>query len=86
MPEEFHSRFRRLVRLDRRVGHTRSAIDANMQIFPAGATAIYLPGSRLSVSHAADPAQTRDIQMRYLPGLFPRVTPCRMFYLQRAKP
>ena len=26
MPEEFHSRFRRLVRVDRCVGHTRSVI------------------------------------------------------------
>lgn len=48
MPEEFHSRFRRLVRVDRCSGHTRSIISANMQIFPAGP----LLHLRLSVSAA----------------------------------
>ena len=42
MPEELHGRFRRLVRVDRRVDHTRRVINANMPIFPAGAAAIHL--------------------------------------------
>ena len=35
-PEELHGRFRCLIRQDRRAGHPRGVINANMQIFPAG--------------------------------------------------
>ena len=60
-PEELHGRFRRLIGEDRRVSHSRGIINANMQIFPAGAAATNPPGSRLSVSHTVDSAQTLDI-------------------------
>ena len=85
-PEELHGRFRCLIRQDRRAGHPRGVINANMQIFPAGTTAINLPSSRLSMPHTVDLAQTLNIQMQHLPGLFPLVTSHRGLYLQRGKP
>ena len=85
MPEELHSGFRRLIRVDRCAGHPRSVINANMRIFPARTAAINLPRSRLSVSHTVDPAQTLDIQMRHLSGLFSLITPHRRLCLQCGK-
>ena len=70
MPEEFLSRFRRLVRVDRCVGHTRSVINANMQIFPAGTATTNLTCSRFSVSHTVNLPQSLDVDMQHLPGLF----------------
>ena len=85
-PEKLYGRFRRFIREDCRVGHPRGVINANVQIFPAGTAAINLPGSRLSMSHTVDPAQTFNIQMQHLSGVFPLVTPYRRFYFQRGKP
>ena len=85
MPEEFHGRFGRLIRVDRRIGHPRSVINANMQIFPARPAAVNLPSPRLSVSHSVDPAQTLDIQMQHLSGLFPLITPHWRLCLQIGK-
>lgn len=56
-----------------------------MQIFPAGTATRDLSRSRLSVSHAINLAQTLDIQMKHLSGLFPLITPHRKFFLQRGE-
>ena len=68
MPEELHSGFRRLVRVDRCAGHTRSIINANMRIFPAGTATTNLTCSRFSVSHTVDLPQSLDVDMQHLPG------------------
>lgn len=57
-----------------------------MRIFPAWATSINLSGSRLSMIHSVNPAQTLNVDMQHLPVIFPLVTPRRRLYLQRRKP
>lgn len=85
MPQKLDGGFRGLVRVNGRIGCPGSVIHTDMEIFPAGAATRDLPRSRLSVPHAINLAQTFDVQMKHLSGLFPLIPPHRRLFLQRGE-
>lgn len=84
-PQKLDGGFDSFVWVNARTGCPGSIIHTDMQIFPAGTATRDLSRSRLSVSHAINLAQTLDIQMKHLSGLFLLITSHRKFFLQRGE-